>query len=241
MRLPSTTGGVAGASVAAGVLLCAREGWARCAAIAVFCVGFCALGFWMLRASPAPIIDVFTWHKVSYAAFANGTNPWSIFMPNIYGQTLWYAPGLADAAQVKVGYPYPPLTFILGGLANAVTGDYRYADVIACTGAGVLLAFCRPGRLGPIAAALFFLTPRSLFVLEQGWTEPLSVLMFAPRRLLRVPISARASLCARVVVRGETVLRDRGSAGAAPVAASAHGAFGRASAVAGCGGCGGGA
>jgi len=37
----------------------------------------------------------------------------------------------------------------------------------------------RPGRLGFAAAALFLLTPRSLFILEQGWTEPSVVLGLA--------------------------------------------------------------
>jgi hypothetical protein len=133
----------------------------------------------MLKVSPAPIIDVFTWHKVAFEALGKGIDPYSIMMPNIYGHTLWYAPGLADAAQVKVGYPYPPLTFLLSGLAHLITADYRYVHVAACTTAGLLFCFARPGRFGAIAAAILFFSPRSLFVLEQGWTEPLSIVMFA--------------------------------------------------------------
>ena len=41
------------------------------------------------------------------------------------------------------------------------------------------MAYARPGRLGPMAAALFLFTPRFLFVLEQGWTEPLVVFLLA--------------------------------------------------------------
>ncbi|HET9450142.1 MAG TPA: hypothetical protein VFO83_04645, partial [Aggregicoccus sp.] len=42
-----------------------------------------------------------------------------------------------------------------------------------------LMAYARPGRLGAAVAALYLFTPRGLFVLEQGWTEPLVVLGLA--------------------------------------------------------------
>jgi hypothetical protein len=170
---------VAACAVLAGVLLAVQRRWVRTAGIVAFVGLFIGLGFWMLKASPSPIMDVFTWHKVAYAALGQGKNPWAIFMPNVYGTTIWYAPGLADAAQVKVGYPYPPLMFMLGGIAHLVASDYRYAHVLAYAAAGLMMALARPGPFGPLAAAIFFFTPRSLFVIEQGWTEPLAALMFA--------------------------------------------------------------
>src|SRR5258707_14745999 len=46
--------------------------------------------------------------------------------------------------------------------------------------AGVVgLAVAARGPVGPAAAGLFLLTPRGFFVLSQGWTEPLVVLLFA--------------------------------------------------------------
>ncbi len=165
-------------AVLGGLVLALERGLFRTVAVLVLCATFFVLGVWMLKASPSPIIDVFTWHKVSYDALKAGTNPWAIFMPNIYGHTIWYAPGLADAQQVKVGYPYPPLLLLLGGIGHVLEADYRYAHVAAYALSGALLAFAKPSRLAGAAAVILFLTPRSLFVIEQGWTEPLALLMF---------------------------------------------------------------
>ena len=41
--------------------------------------------------------------------------------------------------------------------------------------AAACLVALRPDRLGALAAAIFLFTPRGLFVLEQGWTEPFGV------------------------------------------------------------------
>lgn len=146
------------------------------------------LGLWLLQASPAPMIDVWYWHRAGYEALAAGTNPYAITMPNIYGHTQWFAPGLADNTRVFVGYPYPPVTMLLGGLGHLVKQDYRYFNLLAQLGAGAFIAFSRPGRVATIAAIVFLFQPRGLFVLEQGWTESLSALglaatvFFAARR-----------------------------------------------------------
>jgi hypothetical protein len=136
-------------------------------------------GLWLLVASPAPIIDVWVWHNTAYDALKAGQSPYAITIPNLYGSTQWYAPGLADERRVNVGYPYPPLTLLFGWLGHLVKGDYRYFNLVAQLGAGGLIAYTRPGRMATIAAALFLFTPRGLFVLEQGWTEALSALALA--------------------------------------------------------------
>jgi hypothetical protein len=58
-------------------------------------------------------------------------------------------------------------------------GDHRYSQLAAMTASGALMAYARPGPLGPVAAALFLFTPRGLFVLEQSWTEPFLVLLLS--------------------------------------------------------------
>jgi hypothetical protein len=140
---------------------------------------FFVLGLWMLRVSPAPGIDVWVWHQEAYRALGLGQSPWAISIPNIYTHTLFYGAGLADANRVYVGYPYPPVTFLYGGLGQLFAGDYRYANLVALTLTGGFIAYARPGRLARIAAALFLFTPRSLFVLDMGWTEPVSVCALA--------------------------------------------------------------
>ena len=48
-------------------------------------------GLWLLRASPAPHIDVFVFQRDASAALLSGQNPYSMTFPNIYGtpHLLW--------------------------------------------------------------------------------------------------------------------------------------------------------
>ncbi len=143
------------------------------AVLAVYVV----LGVWLLETSPHVHIDVLVWHRLAFEELLGGGNPYAMTMPNIYGHVRYYPPGLADAARVAVGYPYPPLSFALSLLGHLAVGDYRYANLAALTLAGALMAYARPHRLGPVVALIFLLTPRGFFVLEQGWTEPNVILL----------------------------------------------------------------
>jgi hypothetical protein len=132
------------------------------------------LELWLIKASPNPHIDVYTFHQEAYRALSQHVNPYAITMPNIYGHTMWYADGYATGGRVLVGFLYPPLSLLLGWPAHLL-GDYRYAMALAVTLSGAFLAYARPGRLGSTVAAVFLFTPRGLLVIEQGWTEPLVV------------------------------------------------------------------
>jgi hypothetical protein len=136
------------------------------------------LARWIITASPAPRIDVYAFHEEAFRVLSRHGNPYAVDMPNIYGHTMWYAPGFATGDHVLVGFLYPPLSLALTWLGKQA-GDYRYASAAAVTLAGFFLARARGGRLGLVAAALLLFTPRGLFVLEQGWTEPLVVLFLA--------------------------------------------------------------
>jgi hypothetical protein len=166
------------AVLACGMALAARPalGWLT---VPLMLGAHFSLGVWLIKASPAPTIDVFVFHKGAFEAIAHGTSPWSITYPNIYGHTLWYGEGFADNARVLAGFPYPPLQLLQAWLADAVSGDYRYGHLAAMTLSGALLSYARPGRLGPAAAMLLLFTPRSMFVIEQGWTEPVVVCLLA--------------------------------------------------------------
>jgi hypothetical protein len=76
------------------------------------------------------------------------------------------------------GFPYPPLTLYLATLGQ-LFGDPRYAHLTCMALAAGLMAYMHPGRLAAGAAALFLLTPRTLVVLQMGWTEPMLVFLLA--------------------------------------------------------------
>ena len=137
------------------------------------------LGVWIIGGSPQPFIDVYTWHVEAFRALGQGQSPYGITMPNIYGHEAFYGPGLVVDGRVQFGFPYPPLSLLVASAGHLLGGDYRFANLAAMGLAALLIGTCRPGRLAPLAAALFLFTPRTFFVLEQGWTEPYVVLMLA--------------------------------------------------------------
>ncbi len=150
-----------------------------------------ALGAWILRSRPQPKIDVFVFQQEASRELAAGGNPYRLAMPNIYDEqesAKLYAPGWWSGDRLRFGFPYPPVSLLLAFPGFLFGGDHRFAQLLAITGAGATLAFLRPGRFGTLAAALFLFTPRGFDVLERGWTEPFSVLLFV--LFLRSAVSA---------------------------------------------------
>jgi hypothetical protein len=137
------------------------------------------LGMWLINASPRPIIDVDLIQRESVAGLLSGHNPYELTFQNIYGNTAFFGNKIADAQRINVGFPYPPLSLLLAIPGQALFGDYRYSQLTAMVIAGALMAYSRPGRVAPAIATLFLFTPRVLFVLEQGWTDPFLVLLAA--------------------------------------------------------------
>jgi hypothetical protein len=137
------------------------------------------LGCWLISASPNPVIDVDMMQREAVKALLHGQNPFTMSFPNIYGSTAFFGDKIADANRINLGFPYPPLSLLYAVPGQALFGDYRYGQLAAMTGAAALMAYARPGRIGPAVAALFLFTPRVFFVLEQGWTDPFLVLMLA--------------------------------------------------------------
>lgn len=138
-----------------------------------------AMGIWAIHASPEPHIDVFYFQRESCAALLKGVNPYAITFPNIYGDaTAFYGASLSAHGKLQFGFVYPPLSLLLA-LPGHLLGDVRYSQLFAIEASAALMAFTREGPLGCLAAALFLLTPRCFFVLEQSWTEPYVVLLLA--------------------------------------------------------------
>ena len=138
-----------------------------------------ALGCWLIAASPSPHIDVVTVHDAAFRALLHGHNPYRITFRNIYGPGAgFYAPEDVSGGRVLFGYPYPPLSLLMV-LPGYALGDYRYAELAAIVLSACLIAYGRPSERSRLAAALLLTTPRVFFVLEQGWTEPVAVLLVA--------------------------------------------------------------
>ncbi|MCU1238342.1 MAG: hypothetical protein JWP63_6309, partial [Candidatus Solibacter sp.] len=168
---------------AAAIAACAlKYSRARQAAFVAAVAGMFAVGVWMLRTTPPPVIDVYIFHQDGSAALYSGKNPYEIRSRNIYGQEesqRVYGPGISVNGQLTFGFPYPPVSLLISSLGYLVAGDCRYAHLAAICAATLLMAYARPSRLSFVAALLFLFTPRAFFVLEQNWTEPVIVFLLA--------------------------------------------------------------
>ncbi|MBI3167033.1 MAG: hypothetical protein HYZ22_01035 [Chloroflexi bacterium] len=135
-------------------------------------------GVWLIKHVPYPFIDVFVFHQNSGNALLNGVNPYTLTAPNIYGEKYIYGYGaeLIQNGVLTIGNPYPPLSIYFSSLGYLFGGDIRYSHLFAFVLSGALIAFLHPGRGSKLAAYLFLFTPKSFYVIEQSWTEPIVVL-----------------------------------------------------------------
>lgn len=171
--------GLAVAAVVAGSLFSGSPWLGRLGIPALLAAHF-FLGVWLIKISPNPHIDVFVFQRDASLALLSGQNPYAITFPDIYGNSSpFYGEGLSVNGRLTFGFPYPPLSLLLALPGHLLAGDYRYAQLAAMTGSAALMAYARPGRVGAMVAAVFLFTPRNLFVLEQGWTEPYAVVLLA--------------------------------------------------------------
>jgi hypothetical protein len=152
---------------------------------------FATLGVWMIAASPKPLVDVMTVYEYAARSLAAGKNPYTMTIPNIYGTPDFYPEGLVIKDRVMLGFPYPPLSLMMG-LPGQWLGDVRYANLAALIGAAALIGYARDSIIALLAATLMLTTPRMLFVLEQAWTEPMTLLMLAAT--IYVALNARRLL-----------------------------------------------
>ncbi len=141
---------------------------------------FAVMGIAVLHASPRPWIDVWVYQQGGADALRHGLNPYSMTYPNIYGAIT--SKLLASEIMVNgriAAYPYPPLPALAGLPAYLMFGDVRYALLALMVLAAWLLARAAGGLTGELAALFILFQPRTFFVLEQSWIEPLVLACFA--------------------------------------------------------------
>lgn len=139
---------------------------------------FGAAAAWVLVASPHPWIDVMDFGRESARALAHGQNPYDLHLPNIYGNTELFGPGFATDRSIDVGLVYPPLSLLLTAPGVYLINDPRALLVVALVAAALLIDRLG-GRAARLSALLFISSPRRFFGVEQGWTEPFLIAVFA--------------------------------------------------------------
>lgn len=183
---PTPRGFTIGLSIAA--ILCvgllARSARVRKLCLPAILLVHLLLGIAMIRACPAPFIDVYVFQQQGSAALLDGKNPYTVAFPDIYTlkepeKTPPYGEKLTKDGALAFGFPYLPVSLLMSTAGYAVAGDFRYAQVVAMTLAGALLAYARPGRRAALAAVLLLFTPRAFFILGRGWSEPYVVCLLA--------------------------------------------------------------
>lgn len=146
---------------------------------------FALMGIVVLRASPKPWIDVWYLQQGAADALSRGYDPYSVAYPNIYGHmaNISYPPELLVNGRL-VSFCYPPLVVLADLPARLILGDIRYATLALMIFSAWAIARLVKGPEGELAALFVLFSPRTFFVLEQSWIEPLVLAMFALTALL---------------------------------------------------------
>jgi hypothetical protein len=163
------------------VALVAVLPWKRVRAIAVpvMLLTFLGLGFWVIRETPDPFIDVYVFQQESAQALLQGRNPYAIDFTNIYGDGIAvYAQELQKNGRVDFGFPYMPLSLLMV-VPGYLLGDHRISQLAALVAAAGFIAYSRPGIVATLAALLLLTTSRIFMVIELAWSEPLVVFWLA--------------------------------------------------------------
>jgi hypothetical protein len=144
---------------------------------------FAIASIWVLRQTRNPYVDVFVFQRDACAAILTGRNPYTISFTTPYSPgeaATVYGAGLLRDGQLLFGYPYLPLTLAWNLPAHVILGDYRYANVLALVIAAVAIAATdRFSVRAVLASAVLLFTPRIFYIIEQGWTEPLTVMLLS--------------------------------------------------------------
>jgi hypothetical protein len=147
--------------------------WAGAALLFVICI----LATW--RSFPVPLEDVAIFQRDSSYALMRGQNPYTLTFPDVYGEKspLLYGPGASVNGVLQFGFPYAPLTLLWVLPAQIIAGDFRWAYVLALVIAAACILALRRNPIAVASALLLLFSAPTFFVLKNGWTEPLPVML----------------------------------------------------------------
>lgn len=143
--------------------------------LAIYFVG----GIAFLRFRNPPSVDVLILENDSVHSLLHGVDPYGrdITHQDIYASRAqeMYGPGVVSNGRLRLGFQYPPLTLIWI-LPGYLLGDVRYSFLLAVALAALVMFYGEPNLNGVLSAILLLFAVNTLFVLRQGWTEPLMVI-----------------------------------------------------------------
>lgn len=134
-------------------------------------------GLSVLALATHPVIDVLVFLRESAHAFLHGRDPYAMTFRSPYTDAenaRFYSPAVLSGHTVTAGFPYPPVV-LLGACLGWLLGDVRLAAALALGATMLTLHRLR----GTAPAALVLLLPGILWVLANGWVEPVAVLLLA--------------------------------------------------------------
>jgi hypothetical protein len=138
-------------------------------------LGFAFRGL-VLYASPDPVIDVYTLAHDNADHLLRGKNPYQSDIASPYGTERAYSHGIYEPADRRPA-GYPPHSFLAAVPFRLFGGDPRWPNVIGDTLAAVAIFGVAMKRGRPItaylAATTWLFMPRSAFLMEQAWFEPM--------------------------------------------------------------------
>lgn len=127
-----------------------------------------------------PFMDVWVFHQDAAKALLSGQNPYAIDFPNIYGDDAWvYSKEVMKDGRVTFGFPYPPLSLLMYLPSYMLTGESRYAHLLALTFTALLTWRISRSTFAILAATLILTVPVGWRVVEFCWSEPFLILTFA--------------------------------------------------------------
>lgn len=145
--------------------------WVERARFPLLVACFVAMTIVSYRTDRLPFVDVWMFRQGGSQALLHGSNPYALEFPNIYGHDRFYGPGALRDGKVIV-YPYPPLQALADVPLFRLLGDVRWTSLAALVIAALLVARLGPRPEAELAALLVLFQPRTLYVAEVSWTEP---------------------------------------------------------------------